>query len=159
MKASELMIGDLVRDKGGRVWKLVLREDRLYYESVSKDKGRVVLLPIKCIEMYGIPLTCDMLKDNGFTHDEIVDHYVIEGLSIHHSNQSITDLSIGSHDVFSIFVLGGGFLELEYVHQLQLALRLLCYRKDIADNFKVKYKPSEKSEGTVTENKDNFKIK
>lgn len=46
-----------------------------------------------------------------------------------------------------------------YPHQIKLDDFFFLSKNELADKFKVEYKPSEKSEGTVTENKDNFKIK
>ena len=129
METRELMVGDFVQARSGKVWKLILREDRLLYQSKSERDGKMiyVYLPANGIEMEGIPLNEEIVKANGFRYDENYNCYFTTGLALHFEPKS---------GEFSILIVGGGFYEIKYVHQLQLVLRL-CERADLARDFNV----------------------
>lgn len=148
MTASELMVGDLVQSTEGKFWKLVSRDGRLYFLSLEKERGVCLRVPAAFLDMSGIPLTTEILEANGFKYHENVNCYTTKGVSIHYDERGLGKHEIVPREMFTILVVGCGFYEIKYVHQLQLLLRL-CERWDMANDFKLA--PGGEAPGTVTE--------
>lgn len=132
MKATELMIGDWVLWKNKPVQ--VVRVSGIKYEfnhydvllAYCNDRGD----GIECHDISSIspiPLTPEILEKNGFKKTQKTNDYSIWGFLIgNHYDNSFTPF---------VFV-GCATCDLQYVHQLQQALRL-AGRGDVAENFKI----------------------
>lgn len=142
MWAKELMIGDLVH---------------LYVnnEGITNEDVKVVTLcedSITILNKFGVdeeyreddvidgvsaitpvPLTEEMLKANGFKYKEIDNEWW------HYDEFPFSDFQIGYEDEDDkcvIFDFGTTNIKVNYVHELQHALRL-CGLNELADNFKI----------------------
>lgn len=139
MKVNELMVGDLVayKDKFDRISSIGAD-----FACVGCRLTRVRNEELNNVEP--IPLTEDILKANVFKKSYTYN------MNAHYSRNGVgVTLNLASYTTTIL----GKLVIIKYVHELQHALRL-CGLNELADKFKVEYKPSEKSEGTVTENKD-----
>lgn len=125
MKASDLMIGDYVVNTEfgkNKIDKIETLEPR----RVWLEHGKTYV-PIEYIEP--IPLTTEILEKNGFVKDEKDD-------DMYYWNWSVIDDCI-SYDketskVRIFYVSGLTFVKiLQYVHELQHALRLCEIKKEI----------------------------
>ena len=138
MKATELMIGDWV----GRVFD----DKRIDYRQVDWIRTGEIgmryqkVWAIGCIEP--IPLTPEILEKNGFEmfkYDGWVHYYRIFGNSV---IPFVLHSMIGGEmlsqevDIFSTSTNTNRGIDVNYVHELQHALRL-CGLNEIADNFKL----------------------
>ena len=123
MKATELMIGDLVKIKGhldyDKVQEIARDENMQWYISYACSATL-----FRAYEFEPIPLTPEILEKNGWwfdtedtwRHDEV--NFTIEKWN-------------GRYQCYDI-----NQIKLDSVHQLQHALRL-CGLDELADNFKV----------------------
>lgn len=150
MGAKDLMIGDWVYaiDENGD--KHIGRVNNLEYDYVNKKDSFCVdffgtgfepEFPDVLFHIQPIPLTPEILEKNGFENDfyedESVADYVkvrIEGYSLHCTahewDAALVTCCNGHVDVVTDF--SGEFRgEIEYVHQLQHALRLCGIDKEI----------------------------
>lgn len=141
MKAADLMIGDWVRIKGH------LDYDKV--REIAKDENMQWYISFACsatlfraYEFEPIPLTPEILEKNGFEmfkYDGWVHYYRIFGNSaipfVLHSMIGGEMLS-QEVDIFSTSTDTNCGIEINYVHELQHALRL-CGLNELADNFKV----------------------
>lgn len=116
MKASELMIGDWVRNSAlNEVFKMNTTSMRNMCWDEDNGMARYTIEPI--------PLTEEILKANGFELHSFngVKCYERPEFVIHHSMRDC---------------VGRNNFTYKFVHQLQHALRL-CGLNDLADSFKV----------------------
>lgn len=125
MKATDLMIGDWVVNtefEKNKIDKIETLEPRRVWLEHSKT-----YVPIEFIEP--IPLTTEILEKNGFVKDEKDDN-------MYYWNWSVIDDCM-SYDketskVRIFYVSGLTFVKiLQYVHELQHALRLCEIKKEI----------------------------
>ena len=135
MKASELMLNDWVfSDVRKMPWQIlqsdVRRMVREYSDVFDLDNDFNAIKPI--------PLTGDILKVNGFTFNNVMQVWECyvgtpgDSIEIDFEHCEVR----GAFDVFFNKDKGGSIFELEYVHELQHALRL-CGLSELADNFKI----------------------
>ena len=117
MKANELMIGDWIEPHQCRIPTVYARVEGIYPDGITIDKAERVF---SFDEIHPIPLTPEILEKNGFSdesrhcHGEPLRYCVlVDGLWI--------DIN------------GKNYFEgkLEYVHQLQHALRICGIEKEI----------------------------
>ena len=142
MKLTDLSIGDLVliNNTPHRIQAIdsidaeIQADDELYY--VGEDRCHSE------DKIEGIPVTPEILEKNGFEmfkYDGWVHYYRIFGNSaipfVLHSMIGGEMLS-QEVDIFSTSTDTNCGIEINYVHELQHALRL-CGLNEIADNFKV----------------------
>ena len=112
MKATELMIGDWVNSDFG-----IFQVNEIFEDAVRDNGGNDY--EFDCI--YPILLTGEILKDNCFAFDEI------DGSYRH------TDLGLwigGRCEPFGCMI-SNIYIELNYVHELQHALRMCGIEKEI----------------------------
>ena len=112
MKATELMICDWVNSDFG-----IFQIKEIFEDAVRDSRGNDY--EFDCI--HPILLTGEILKDNGFAFDEI------DGSYRH------TDLGLwigGRHEPFGCMI-SNIYVELNYVHELQHALRMCKTEKEI----------------------------
>ena len=131
MKATDLMIGDKVMVK-------VLSQNPdtyVLHTWTANDYSRD-------IQVKPIPLTAEILEKNGFEmfkYDGWVHYYRIFGNSV---IPFVLHSMIGGEmlseevDIFSTSTNTNRGIDVNYVHELQHALRL-CGLNELADNFKV----------------------
>ena len=125
MKATDLMIGDWVVDTEfgkNKIDKIETLEPR----RVWLEHGRTYV-PIEFIEP--VPLTTEILEKNGFVKDENDDDW-------YYWNWSVIDDCIFYYKETSkvriLYASGLAFVKiLQYVHELQHALRLCEIKKEI----------------------------
>ena len=141
MKATDLMIGDWVKIKGH------LDYDKV--QEISRDENMQWYISFACsatlfraYEFEPIPLTPEILEKNGFEmfkYDGWVHYYRIFGNSaipfVLHSmiGGEMLSQEVG---IFSTSTDTNCGIEVNYVHELQHALRL-CRLNKLAENFKV----------------------
>ena len=143
MKATELMIGDLIKIKGhldyDKVQEIARDENMQWYISFACSATL-----FRAYEFEPIPLTPEILEKNGFkkidfSHYQINDRTLVldadgkwDGeVSWHWVVTEMSTNSKGQNVVLDYYVA-----TLNYAHQLQHALRL-CGLNELADNFKV----------------------
>lgn len=141
MKATELMIGDWVKIKGhldyDKVQEIARDENMQWYISFACSATL-----FRAYEFEPISLTPEILEKNGFEmfkYDGWVHYYRIFGNSaipfVLHSMIGGEMLS-QEVDIFSTSTDTNCGIEINYVHELQHALRL-CGLNKLAENFKV----------------------
>lgn len=141
MKATELMIGDWVKIKGhldyDKVQEIARDENMQWYISFACSATL-----FRAYEFESISLTPEILEKNGFEmfkYDGWVHYYRIFGNSaipfVLHSMIGGEMLS-QEVDIFSTSTDTNCGIEINYVHELQHALRL-CGLNKLAENFKV----------------------
>lgn len=123
MKASELMIGDLIIAPNGKPCKVV-SIDTVDACVIDENKSIVPL----CGEVIGVPLTAEILEKNGFWKGCYVGYF-------QHNSLNLLGIDIGGNINLSHFI-GDHVLEVQYVHELQHVLKLAGLI-DLADNFKI----------------------
>lgn len=147
MKASELMIGSLV-EHNGYVYKVMGIYGNAKFVDLfpceHRNKENELLGPLTVMEqgISPIPLTEERLKANGWKNIRSIIYgcefeEVIKG-EIHHFD---VPFRVGispayCHEKMFTTINDDLLLNIEYVHELQHALRL-CGLNDLADNFKV----------------------
>ena len=146
MKATDLMIGDWVRYSPKSI-SLNNNYGGLYRaEGISQDTislgAKNYRFVVSDKEIDSIPLTPEILEKNGFEmfkYDGWVHYYRIFGNSaipfVLHSMIGGEMLS-QEVDIFSTSTNTNCGIDVNYVHELQHALRL-CGLNELADNFKV----------------------
>lgn len=103
MKANELMIGDWVLDKKtNRPYKIIGTNDLLFHDDYSP-----------------IPITAEILEKNGFKH------------SMPHNDWTNADCNFYLYEGGNGYRIQNTDIKLDYVHQLQHALRLCNIDKKI----------------------------
>lgn len=140
MEATDLMIGDLVCLKDDTKYELPLKVDGIIEDDISLE-GDGFLGGIDGL-IRPIPLTPEILKKNGFEmfkYDGWIHYYRIFGNSV---IPFVLHSTIGGEmlsqevDIFSTSTNTNCGIDVNYVHEIQHALRL-CGLNKIADNFKV----------------------
>ena len=136
MKANELMAGNWVRSKkwAEKPFKITrINEKEKYYYGITSDGKQVG--PFLIEELEPITLTTDILEKNGF--EKVYDKHKLPNYRI--KLNSYTDLYFtvftgvdGYWNPVGLGVLTGGIpATVDYVHQLQHALRLCRIKKEI----------------------------
>ena len=125
MKATELMIGDLVCLKDDTNYELPLKVDGIIEDVISLE-GDGFLGGIDGL-IRPIPLTPEILEKNGWKETE----YCYEYRDYKNTIQCCLPDMIGRINGVEI-----ENFECEYVHQYQHLLRL-CGLNELADNFKI----------------------
>ena len=140
MKATDLMIGDWVCLKDDIKSELPLKVDGVLIDDISRE-GEGFLGGVDGL-IRPIPLTSEILEKNGFEmfkYDGWVHYYRIFGNGaipfVLHSMIGGEMLS-QEVDIFSTSTDTNCGIEVNYVHELQHALRL-CGLNKLAENFKV----------------------
>lgn len=141
MKAVDLMIGDWVKIKGH------LDYDKV--QEIARDESMQWYISFACsatlfraYEFEPVPLTPEILEKNGFEmfkYDGWVHYYRIFGNgAIPFVLHSIIGGEMLSQevDIFSTSTNTNCGIDVNYVHELQHALRL-CGLNELADNFKL----------------------
>lgn len=133
MRAEELMIGDWVQDSSGAKFKIINIE---YHCTRVEFKGEELIIP--CFEQANIkpiPLTPEILEKNGF--EMILDKQKIPIYRIKWSRNPYLYFTIftGVDGYFNPsgfgVTIGGVNGVVDYVHQLQHALKLCGINKEI----------------------------
>ena len=126
MKATELMIGDLIKIKGhldyDKVQEIARDENMQWYISFACSATL-----FRAYEFEPIPLTPEILEKNGWKETEYWHEYEDGNTIIQYSLSNIWGI-INEIEI--------EHFKCEYVHQLQHLLRL-CGLNELADNFKV----------------------
>lgn len=125
MKATELMVGDLVCLKDDTKYELPLKVDGIIEDDISLE-GDGFLGGIDGL-IRPIPITPEILKKNGWEETEYWHEYEDGNTIIQYSLSNIWGIING---------IEIEHFKCEYVHQLQHLLRL-CGLDELADNFKV----------------------
>ena len=126
MKATELMIGDLIKIKGhldyDKVQEIARDENMQWYISFACSATL-----FRAYEFEPIPLTSEILEKNGWKETEYWHEYKDGNTIIQYSLSNIWGI-INEIEI--------EHFKCEYVHQLQHLFRL-CGLNELADNFKV----------------------
>ena len=126
MKATELMIGDLIKIKGhldyDKVQEIARDENMQWYISFACSATL-----FRAYEFEPIPLTPEILEKNGWKETEYWHEYEDGNTIIQYSLSNIWGI-INEIEI--------EHFKCEYVHQYQHLLRL-CGLNELADNFKV----------------------
>lgn len=132
MKASELMVGDLVLHDGK-----VIRVDAVHKRKIGYHKTKDKLTWLFSGQFEPIPLTPEILEKNGFEKKGVIKlYYLYAGIdhrvTIHDDKEFINSdnewyVHVGNEDYCTI-----AMSELTYLHELQHILRLYKIDKDIA---------------------------
>lgn len=125
MKATDLMIGDLVTYTGDDEGPITASIEGINEDS---DFGVEILGTCERIEdIEPIPLTAEILEKNGWTKNSIF---------MELDADENTQFSWANRCGAVLYKNGWHHCDCEYVHTLQHALRL-CGLNDLADNFKI----------------------
>jgi hypothetical protein len=130
MKANELMVGDLVLHDGK-----VIRVDAVHKRKIGYHKTKDKLTWLFDGQFQPIPLTHEILGKNGFVKGDTMDLgdeiYCVELFNIHYDNEerrfwvcNFFESEYGTWEIMDIF-------RIDYVHELQHALRLCKIEKEI----------------------------
>ena len=141
MKANELMIGDLVwyNNQPHQIRQLGIfgeNRDGDDYPAVCVGRPKGIGLILERNEIEPIPLTPEILEKNGIVYDYdeeecVADYKFVKLKGYQYSDDEILiDYCNGHIKVVSDFY-GDVNMEIEYVHELQHALRLLKIEKEI----------------------------
>ena len=134
MKANEMMIGDWVTCKKWREnpFKLTrINDNGKYYYGITSNETQVG--PFLLDEIEPIPLTTEILKKNGFdTSDPEVKqyHFTEDGQSYHFSLRQMYSQKDNKPNGYSFYAFSVLTI-IDYVHQLQHALKLCGIEKEI----------------------------
>ena len=112
MKATELMIGDWVNSDFG-----IFQIKEIFEDAVRDSRGNDY--EFDCI--HPILLTGEILKSNGFVFDEIDGSYRLPYLGFW----------IGGRCAPFGVIISNVYVEINYVHELQHALRMCGIEKEI----------------------------
>lgn len=148
MKASELMIGDLVyiytfpnenpKQEDLMVARLVgVNSDEIDENPIPFCEGRILstngIFSRPIDTLIPIPLTEEILNANGFTESQLEEGtYNFPIKSIHNRGYAIE-----TDDNKEFYITGHELMKFRYVHELQRALRC-CGLWDMAEKFKIK---------------------
>lgn len=131
MKASELMVGDLVLHDGK-----VIRVDAVHKRKIGYHKTKDKLTWLFSGQFEPIPLTPEILEKNGFEKKGVIKlYYLYAGIdhrvTIHDDKEFINSdnewyVHVGNEDYCTI-----AMSELTYLHELQHILRLCKISKEI----------------------------
>lgn len=133
MTAKELMIGDWVCYDGDDEYTNPVQVDGLTTDNISLD-GEGFFDGIEGI-VIPIPLTPEILEENGFEKRYSVLYLWANLLTRQHIEIQDWQRKEGTNN-WAIRVDGKLSIDINYVHELQHALRL-CGLDELADNFKV----------------------
>lgn len=130
MKANELMIGDWVQHQEGKCEVLSIHIDGITFWD-KKGGGAVSLDRIS-----PIPLTAEIIKKNGFVNDFYEEECVADYHFIRHDgysfNTKIAHITwCNGNVIISTDFDGKVSKEIQFVHELQHALRLCGIDKEI----------------------------
>ena len=125
MKATELMVGDLVCLQDDTKYELPLKVDGIIEDDISLE-GEGFLGGVDGL-IRPIPITPEILEKNGWKETEYWHEYKDGNTIIQYSLSNIWGIING---------IEIEHFKCEYVHQLQHLLRL-CGLDELADNFKV----------------------
>ena len=135
MKATDLMIGDLVCLKDDAKSELPLKVDGVLTDDISLE-GEGFLGGVDGL-IRPIPLTPEILKKNGFCFVKSSDRDTVWNGWWIYENLELGTCCLDREDNWPCCInIDDMNINCEYVHQLQHALRL-CGIGDLADNFKI----------------------
>ena len=147
IKCRDLMVGDWIADNNGFRWQIIGVGDDYAYATFEGNEGDPWEFDDKDDQPEGIPLTKEMLDDNGFRYEKDYGHFYRSILGGYSSEYCVCvewkETSEGRKICYiecvkrednkeSSAVIRREF----YVHTLQHALRLAGL-KELADNFNV----------------------
>lgn len=143
LKCKDLQISDWIKDKHDFPMQVrVVGEDYLYAD-FDGNEGDVWEYDDDTYLPYGIPITEEILKKNGFTWDEWGSNYKEANFLIQEKNIHIEWRMYSSYlaiwfdyDEHNDGVYADIVIPVKYLHELQQALRLAGIG-DVADNFKI----------------------
>ena len=125
MTANELMIGNWVMYKGEPI--MVYEIDDYYKRINTEPDGYNAITCIEISDVTPIPLTAEILEKNGFELCKIPEiDYIGWRLS---ENFSLTVSPASTNDIDGLY--WNDDVPIRYVHQLQHALRLCNFEKEI----------------------------
>lgn len=143
MKTSDLMIEDWVMSRRypspSRVYAtyLDISKDQPTITIINEEEGKSIIAGHFIEELTPIPLTQEILEKNGFTlfnqyKNNIVYHYLIDDIQQNSIFITIVDgteiyYSYKSNDDYDVI----SFLPIQYVHELQHALKICKIDKEI----------------------------
>jgi hypothetical protein len=120
MKANELMVGDLVLHDGK-----VIRVDAVHKRKIGYHKTKDKLTWLFSGQFEPIPLTPEILEKNGLTND-------YHGSYFEEDEHISLEISSSEYGIYwTINFHEYNILKLEYVHELQHALKLCGINKEI----------------------------
>lgn len=126
MKATELMIGDIVSVVIPRIV-MQITKHKIGYHRTELPFGECKMTYARLADITPIPLTPEILEKNGW-NDEMHRFY---------NDDTFCELDLRiDNGHYTWVVCGASVCSFTYVHELQHALRL-CGLNDEADNFKV----------------------
>lgn len=133
LESKDLMIGDWVKLKG---YKFTYKVECVFHEAIRIECGDHSLEDHEISKFEPIQLTLDILKKNGWNGDYSSAYPLFDSfrdaddgyleISVFEDGEIRATINICEYDLFQI----------EYVHELQHALRLHGLN-ELADNFKV----------------------
>lgn len=142
IRCSDLMVGDYIANRNGSPMQIVAVDEDNAYACEGNEEHPWIFGDNEGYEPQPIPLTPEILEKNGFEmfkYDGWVHYYRIFGNSaipfVLHSMIGGEMLS-QEVDIFSTSTDTNCGIEINYVHELQHALRL-CGLNKLAENFKV----------------------
>lgn len=150
MKCKELQIGDWIQDENGFPMRII-KVGRDYACAIFGDNECPWAFEDNDVQPEGIPLTKEMLDDNGFRYEERYGQYHTRSIIGDYRCTSKMCVSVTWHkspegrhvayyiDCFNNNEYNGNSVTIRsnlYVHTLQHALRVVGL-SEIADNFKV----------------------
>ena len=153
MKCKELMVGDLVNNLYGVQMRVVKVYDGYAYAAPVNSRRTTWRFDDECEHPVPTPLTCEILKKNGWYWGLTSNEEDIEScVGVSYGKHWVYDEGAGEISLIFPDDTNGGLLKIDdqrfnrhlefiwndalYVHELQRALRL-CGLDELADNFKI----------------------
>lgn len=142
MKASELMVNDLVRTNKDEIIKVESISTKRQHRKVGYHKPADIthIKYVRQGQLEPIPLTAIMLANNGMREDKWDEGDIQRcgGIAYRefHANEKFFYVRGHGENPVEWKVYNNGQVTVKYVHEFQHALRL-CGLNELADNFKI----------------------